>query len=157
MNYTVRMARSSNEENPSLSYRLKSCYPNSDTSQTPDAIAYVCIHSNAGGGRGSAYLALSSGYDHAYTAADYAGEGNALGRTINNKITTETSLSAYSGGCYTGQPDLILFHKSPVPVAYLEIGFFDNSSDLAILRSESDAIGKAIAEGINEYVTGKGM
>ena len=160
MNYTVRLARSSNEENPSLTRRLTNCYPNGDTSAAPDAIAYVCIHSNASGGgaRGTAYLALSSGYDHAYSDPNYAEDGNRLGALINQRIASETSLSAFGGnGCYTGQPDLILFHKSPVPIGYMEIGFFDNSSDLSILRSESDAIGKAIAEGIDDYVKEKGL
>lgn len=155
--FTVRMARESNDENPSLTMRLRKCYPNSDISAVPDAIAYVCIHSNAGGGRGSAYLALGSGYDHAYHSENYVREGNELGKMINDRITAQTSLSAYSDGRYDGQPDLILFHKSPVPVAYLEIGFFDNSSDAAILESECDAIGKAIAEGIMDYVGAKSI
>lgn len=157
MNYTVRMTRSSNDENPSLSQRLKNCYPDMNIEAEPDAIAYVCIHSNAGGGTGSAYLSLSSGYDHAYSTANYEEEGNALGKIINQRIVAETDLNAFADGSYPGQPDLILFHKSPIPVAYLEIGFFDDSRDLSILRSESDQIGRAIAEGIDDYVTGKGL
>lgn len=155
--FTVRMARESNNENPSLTMRLHKCYQNDDINTAPDAMAYVCIHSNAGGGRGSAYLALGSGYDHAYSSQNYVQNSNELGKMINDRITAETSMRAYSEGRYDGQPNLILFHKSPVPVAYLEIGFFDNSSDMAILESESDAIGKAIAEGIMDYVNEKGL
>ena len=46
---------------------------------------------------------------------------------------------------------MILFNKCPVPIAYMEIGFYD-SSDLSILQSSSDEIGKAIAEGVDEYL-----
>ena len=150
MGYTVRLTRSTNEENPSITERLKSCYPNKNTSAAPDVLAYVCIHSNAGGGNGSAYIQLSGAYDQAGIPSNYADAGNALGKGINDKITSQTSLSAYSGGSID-LPELIAFCKSPVVCAYLEIGFFDNSSDLSILQSESDAIGKAIAEGISEY------
>lgn len=150
MGYTVRLTRSTNEENPSITERLKSCYPNKNTSAAPDVLAYVCIHSNAGGGNGSAYIQLSGAYDQAGIPSNYADAGNALGKGINDKITSQTSLSAYSGGSID-MPELIAFCKSPVVCAYLEIGFFDNSSDLSILQSESDAIGKAIAEGISEY------
>ena len=41
--------------------------------------------------------------------------------------------------------------QCPVPIAYMEIGFYD-SSDLSILQSSSDEIGKAIAEGVDEYL-----
>lgn len=156
LGYDVRMTRTTNDENPSLTKRLKKCYPNDDTSQAPDAAVYVCIHSNAGGGNGSAYLALSSGYDHLTSTGNYAEEGNRLGSLINDQILAQTSLTAYSGGCYTGQPDLVLFHKCPVPIGYMEIGFFDNSSDLAILQSESGDIGTAIADGIDAYIKQKG-
>ena len=155
--YTVRMTRTTNDENPSLTRRLTNCYPNNDINSAPDAIAYVCIHSNAGGATGSAYLSLSSGYDHAYSCANYEDEGNYLGRLINDRIVSESSMGQYSDGHYAGQPDLILFHKSPVPIAYLEIGFFDDSGDLSILRSESNQIGTAIAEGIIDYVAAKGL
>lgn len=152
MGYEVRMTRTTNEENPSLTQRLKKCYPNDDINSAPDAAVYVCIHSNAGGGRGSAYLALNSGYDHIVWTDNYAEAGNELGRMINDRIVTQTSMPAYADGSYSGQSDLVLFHKSPIPVAYMEIGFYDNASDLSILQSESTAIGYAIADGINDYI-----
>ena len=34
----------------------------------------------------------------------------------------------------------------------MEIGFFDNASDKAILDAECDKIGKAIAEGVHEWM-----
>lgn len=154
LGYTVRLTRTSNDENPSITERIKNCYPNGDTSKTPDALAYVCVHSNAGGGSGSAYIALDGTYDQAGIAAGYANDGNALGKSINDRIVSSTSLGEYSGGRIDGQGSLILFCKSPVICGYLEIGFFDNSSDLAVLKSESDAIGKAIADGINDYFAG---
>ncbi len=49
-------------------------------------------------------------------------------------------------------PYLILFNKSPVPIVYLEIGFYDNTDDLEILNTYSDEIGRAIAEGIREKI-----
>lgn len=157
MGYTVRMTRQSNDENPSITMRLQNCYPKRNINEEPDALVYVCIHSNAGGGRGSAYLSLSSGYDQAGISPTYVEDSNLLGSMINDRIVNETGMGAYTGGRYDGQPYLILFHKSPVPVGYMEIGFFDSSSDLAILESESDAIGRAIANGINDYITYKGL
>lgn len=151
MGYEVRMTRTSNEQNPSMTKRLIYCYPNNDTSAQPDADLFVCIHSNAGGGRGSAYIELSGVYDQAGIDADYAYSGNRAGKLINDEIVNSTSLSAYSGGRYSALPELVLFCKSPVPIAYLEIGFFDNMSDLSILNSEYDQIGKAIANGIDKY------
>ena len=151
MGYEVRMTRTSNDQNPSMTKRLIYCYPNNDTSAQPDADLFVCIHSNAGGGRGSAYIELSGVYDQAGIPSNYTELGNYAGRLINNQIVNNTSLTAYSGGCYKGSPELILFCKSPVPIAYMEIGFFDNSSDLNILNNEYDQIGKAIADGINQY------
>ena len=38
----------------------------------------------------------------------------------------------------------------------MEIGFFDNASDLAILNSSADQIGKAIAEGVDDYMSSSG-
>lgn len=151
MGYTVRLTRSSNDENPSITERIKNCYPNNDTSAEPDAMAYICVHSNAGGGSGSAYIQLGGSYDQAGIPSNYAEDGNALGKSINDRIVSSTSLGEYSGGTIEGLEALILFCKSPVICGYMEIGFYDNSSDLAILRSESDAIGRAIAEGINDY------
>lgn len=153
MGYEVRLTRTTNQENPSMTKRLTYCYKNQNTEIAPDADIFVCIHSNAGGGRGSAYMSLSGTYDQAGTlsSAEYVAESNRLGKLINDRIVTETSMPAFSGGEYDGFPTTILFCKSPIPLAYLEIGFLDNSSDLEILNSEYDAIGKAIANGIDDY------
>ena len=67
---------------------------------------------------------------------------------INQKVAAATGLSQNSP---INTPYLILFNKCPVPIAYMEIGFYD-SSDLSILQSSSDEIGKAIAEGVDEYL-----
>lgn len=150
MGYTVRMARGESD-NPSMTKRLEYCYPNQDMTKEPDADAYICLHSNAGGGKGSCYISLSGLYDQAGIAPDYIEQGNALGKAINDRIVSDTSLSAAGGGRYDGYPTLVLFCKSQITIAYMEIGFFDNAADLSILRNESDAIGKAIANGINDY------
>lgn len=146
MGYKVVLSRESNYENPSITKRI-------NDANLADADLYICVHSNAGGGRGSSYIALSEKGDyyaqHAYT--EYAKHGNTLGKMINDHIVSETSLEKYSGGCIDNQPYLILFHKSPMICAYLEIGFFDNESDMSILNDEYDKIGLAIAEGIDEY------
>ena len=152
MGYEVRMTRNTNDENPSMTKRLIYCYPDNDTSAAPDADLFVCIHSNAGGGRGSAYIELSGVYDQAGIPSNYADLSNRAGKFINDEIVADTSLSAYMGGCYPYMPELILFCKSPIPIAYIECGFFDNSSDLAILNSEYEQIGKAIASGIDKYI-----
>ena len=150
--YTVRLTRTSNDENPSITQRLKYCYPNKDTSASPDAALFLCVHSNAGGGSGSAYITLEGPYDQKGISSSYADDGNKLGKIINDEIVNTTSLSRHGGGSIGGEPELIAFCKSPVTCGYLEIGFFDNTSDLAILQSESDKIGKAIADGIDKYI-----
>lgn len=71
-----------------------------------------------------------------------------MGNIINQKVAAVTGLSQNSP---INTPYLILFNKCPVPIAYMEIGFYD-SSDLSILQSSGDEIGKAIAEGIDEFL-----
>ncbi len=151
--YTVRMTRTSNEENPSITKRLSYCFPGNDTTKEPDAIAFICIHSNASGGsgRGTAYITAAGPYDQAWIKSDYVEASNTLGKIINEKIANATNLNIHGSGEITFEPELIAFCKSPVPCGYLEIGFFDNASDLEILKSDSEGIGKAIAEGVDEF------
>lgn len=153
--YTVRMTRTTNDENPSITKRLSYCYPDNDPTKAPDAIAYICIHSNASGGNssGTAYITAMGPYDQAWITDSYVDDSNALGKKINDKIINSTSLGIYGNGEITFEPELVAFCKSPIPCAYLEIGFFDNASDLEILNSESENIGKAIAEGVDEFCT----
>ena len=153
MGYEVRLTRNSNDENPSMTKRLTYCYSGGDTSTEPDADVFVCIHSNAGGGQGSAYMALSGVYDQSgvLAPAEYISESNILGQLINNQIVSDTQLSAFVDGRYEGFPTAVLFCKSPVPIAYLEIGFFDNASDLEVLTNDSETIGRAIAVGVDNY------
>lgn len=155
MGYEVRMTRTTNDENPSFTKRLSYCYPGNDSNQTADATLCVVIHSNAGGGKGSAYLSAGGTYDQKMKDGintSYAEKCNTAGKLINDRIVAQTSLSRCGGGSIGGEEWLIAFCKSPVPVAYMEIGFFDNSNDLAILNSESEKIGQAIAEGIDDYI-----
>ena len=115
----------------------------------PDASAYVCIHSNAGGGHGTSYIRLDGEYGQSYIDETYVSASNEMGDIINKKIAEITGLAENPP---INSPHLILFNKSPVPIAYLEIGFYDNASDLAIIEGSHDSIGKAIAEGIDEYL-----
>ncbi len=157
MGYVVRMTRTTNDENPSITRRLEYCYPNLDKTKEPDADLFLCVHSNAGGGRarGSAYIQLEGPYDQKWISPTYAEDGNRLGKVCNSYIVNNTSLSMTGGGVIGGEPQLIAFMKSPVTCGYLEIGFFDNQTDLSILKSESDAIGRAIAMGIDAYFNGE--
>lgn len=150
MGYTVRMTRTSNSQNPSMNKRMSYCFPNNDTSSAPDADLYVCIHSNAGGGRGTSYIALEEPYTQSYISGDFVSASNRAGQVINDAVATNCSLS--NNGAISGMGYLVLFNKAPVPIAYLEIGFFDDSSDLSILRSETESIGRGIAEGIDAYL-----
>lgn len=150
MGYEVRMTRTSNEQNPSMNKRVSYCFPNNDISAQPDAEAYICIHSNAGGGRGTSYISLGGAYEQLFIPSDYIAQSNSLGQIINTKVAAASGLSDNSP--IGSEEYLILFNKCPVPIAYMEIGFFDNSSDLSILQSSSDAIGQAIAEGVDEYL-----
>ncbi len=154
LGYNVRMTRYSDNQNPSFSKRISYCYPNNDRNDIPDVSCYVCIHSNAGGGRGSAYIAAEGRYMQKWVNSGFAQESNTLGQKINNRIVSETSMSRHGGGKISGLGYMILFNKCPVPAGYLEIGFFDSSADRSILNSEYDKIGKAIAYGINDYIKG---
>lgn len=150
MGYEVRMTRTSNEQNPSMNKRISYCFPNNNINSTPDASVYVCIHSNAGGGSGSSYISLDGSYTQRYIEEDYIAQSNKLADIINKKVAAASGLSLNRP--IDGEEYLILFNKCPVPIAYLEIGFFDNGSDLDILKSSSDLIGQAIAEGVDEYM-----
>ena len=153
LGYDVRLTRKTNDVHPSITRRLTYCYPNNDTSLAPDADIFVCVHSNAGGGSGTSYIALEGPYDQPTTLGSsdaYVNAGNTLGRYINDEVGRYTSLSVNAP--ITFEPELIAFCKAPVTCGYMEIGFFDNSSDLAILNSSYDAIGHAIADGIDKFV-----
>ena len=152
LGYTVRITRETNAENPSITRRLSYCYPGNDTTAQPDADIFVCVHSNAGGGSGSSYIALEGPYDQPTTLGSsdaYVDAGNTLGRYINDEIGNYTLLGMNAP--ITFEPELIAFCKCPVVCGYMEIGFFDNPSDLEILNSSSDAIGHAIASGIDKF------
>ena len=153
MGYTVRLTRTSNDENPSITKRLSYCHPDNDTSKAPDAEVFVCIHANASGGsgRGTAYITAEDPYDQAWIEAGYASLSNELGKLCNDYIVDMTSLSLHGNGTIAWEPELVVFCKSPVPCGYLEVGFFDNSADLNILRTETDKIGEAIAKGVDEF------
>ena len=153
MGYTVRLTRTSNYENPSITKRLSYCHPDNDTSKTPDAEVFVCIHANASGGsgRGTAYITAEDPYDQAWIEAGYASLSNELGKLCNDYIADMTSLSLHGNGTIAWEPELVVFCKSPVPCGYLEVGFFDNSADLNILKTETDKIGEAIAKGVDEF------
>lgn len=146
MGYKVVLSRESNYENPSVTKRINNAV-------ISGADLYVCVHSNAGGGSGTAYISLSekSGYYTQHPDGEYAKQGNILGKIINGKITEMTSLQTHGSGEIENEEYLILFHKSPMICAYLEIGFFDNENDLKILNEEYDKIGCAIAQGVDEY------
>lgn len=152
LHYSVRMTRESNEQNPSFSKRVSYCYPNNDLTAKPDAACYICVHSNAGGGRGSSYIAAerSSNYTQKWIDNAFVSQSNELGNLINRRIGIETSLR--ENGPIGNEGWLILFNKTPIVTAYMEIGFFDSQADLNILNSEYDRIGKAIAYGVNDYL-----
>lgn len=149
MGYEVRVTRSTNDENPSMNKRVSYCFPDNDMTKDADAELYVCLHTNAGGGRGTSYIELSGEYRQSKINNDYKEKSNSAGEIINKKIAAASGLRE---GQPIQSPHLILFNKLPVPIAYLEIGFYDDDSDLKILEASSDIIGKAIAEGIKEYL-----
>lgn len=151
--YTVRLTRTTNDENPSITRRLSYCHPDNDRTKAPDAQVYISLHSNASGGstRGSAYIKAEEPYDQKWITYEYADRSNELGKLCNKYIVEMTSLSMAGNGEITWEPELVTLCKSPVPCGYLEIGFFDNASDLEILKSETDKIGEAIAKGVDEF------
>lgn len=152
LGYKVRLTRESADENPSFTKRVSYCYPNNDMSLEPDASCYICVHSNAGGGRGSAYIAAEGAYTQKWIDNSYTVDSNRLGECINRRIVIETNLDRHGSGRIGQEGYLILFNKCPVPAGYMEIGFYDSSSDLAVLRTEHDRIGKAIAYGADDFM-----
>lgn len=149
MGYEVRMTRMTDNENPSMNKRISYCFPDNDITKNADAALYVCIHSNAGGGRGMSYIELSGEYTQDKISGDYAEQSNCAGDIINKSIAEASGLSLNPP---VKSPYLILFNKLPVPIAYLEIGFYDDAEDKKILEMSSDKIGKAIADGAEEYI-----
>lgn len=149
MGYEVRMTRSTNEGNPSMNKRVSYCFRNNDISETPDAAAYICIHSNADGGSGTSYIRLSGEYCQGKAVEGYEEKSNAMAEIINSRIAEATGLR---NNPPIDLPYLILFNKCPVPIAYLEIGFYDNDEDREIIKNSYDKIGQAIAEGVDEYL-----
>lgn len=149
MGYEVRMTRVTNGENPSMNKRASYCFPENDITKDPDAELYVCIHSNAGGGKGTSYIELSGEYAQAKISDDYAVQSNRAGDIINKSIA---EVSGFQLNQPVKSPHLILFNKLPVPIAYLEIGFYDDAEDIKILETLNDKIGKAIADGVDEYI-----
>ena len=150
LGYTIRLTRETNDENPSITKRLSYCYPDNDTEKSPDATVYLCIHSNAGGGSGTSYIALDGEYDHPEIPDNYVGFSNTLGMYVNDEIASRTPLKKNPPITY--EPELVAFCKCPVICGYLEIGFYDNESDFEILNNYSDAIGKAIADGVDRFI-----
>lgn len=153
MGYTVRLTRTTNDENPSFTKRLSYCHPDNDRTKAPDAEVYISLHSNASGGstRGSAYIKAEEPYDQKWITPEYTVQSNELGSLCNKYIVEMTSLAMAGNGEITWEPELVTLCKSPIPCGYLEIGFFDNASDLEILKSETDKIGEAIAKGVDEF------
>lgn len=149
MGYEVRMTRTTNDENPSMNKRASYCFPDNDITKDADAALYVCIHSNAGGGKGTSYIELSGEYAQSKIGGDYKEKSNYAGDIINKKIAEATGLHKNPP---IQSPYLILFNKLSVPIAYLEIGFYDDKGDLEILKTSSEKIGKAIADGVREYL-----
>lgn len=151
MGYEVRMTRTTNDDAPSMNKRVSCCFPDNDITQSPDAALYVCLHSNAGGGSGTAYIELEGEYRQSIIPEDYVEQSNTAGQIINKKVAAATGLSLNTPIKNEGY--LILFNKCPVPIAYLEIGYYDNASDLEIIKSSADEIGQAIAEGAEQYLS----
>lgn len=152
LGYEVRLTRETNEQNPSMNKRVSYCFPDNDVSAEPDADAYICIHSNAGGGSGTSYIELNGPYEQSLIPEDYIDSSNYLGQLINERVAEKTGLSI---NVPIDTPRLILFNKCPVPIAYMEIGFFDNESDLSVLQESADDVGRAIAEGVDAYFNNK--
>lgn len=152
LGYEVRLTRETNEQNPSMNKRVSYCFQNNDASANLDADAYICIHSNAGGGSGTSYISLNGSYEQGFIPEDYIDSSNYLGQLINERVAENTGLCVNAP---IDTPYLILFNKCPVPIAYMEIGFFDNESNLSVLQESADAIGYAIAEGVDAYFNNK--
>lgn len=115
----------------------------------------ICIHTNAGGGSGVAYCSPEGGDKgpNKYKGGDWKQKSLDLNKKICDGILAKSSLKSYNSGIIPNYGYLILYEKASCPTAYLEIGFHDNSSDYAILKSDKgqEDIAEGILQGVNQY------
>ena len=143
--YEVAMSRNASEH-PSIGKRAKDAHDFGASIQ-------VCIHCNAGGGSGIAYCSpAGGGYGtNSYKLSDWQTKSLDLNKKILNGIKAKTTFSLYNSGVINNYGYLILYEKASCPTAYLEIGFYDNASDLSKLQNEKNKIAEGIADGIDAY------
>lgn len=117
----------------------------------------ISIHQNAGGSQGS--LVLYSEDKNNPTADKVNIEASKeLGQFISNELAKVTGKSSNIGDLtFYGDKGLRVNKSVDAPSALLELGFMDNSKDLAIIASESgqQKFANAIATGILNMIKSK--
>ena len=80
------------------------------------------------------------------------GESAKLGQRIQNQLVN--SLGTVDRGLKE-RTGLAVLKATTMPAALVEIAFIDNADDAGILMNCKDAIARAIARGITDYLSGK--
>lgn len=79
-------------------------------------------------------------------------ESERLGRCIQNQIVN--SLGTVDRGLKE-RPGLVVLNSTNMPAVLVEIAFIDNADDAGVLMNCKDAIARAIARGVTDYLLGK--
>ena len=79
-------------------------------------------------------------------------ESERLGRCIQNQIVN--SIGTVDRGLKE-RPGLVVLNSTNMPAVLVEIAFIDNADDAGVLINCKDAIARAIARGITDYLSGK--
>lgn len=97
------------------------------------ADVHICIHTNAGGGKGTEVLCYPTSKNNKYVKAVY-------NRVAKLTPTSDRGIRANAG--------LFEINSTKAVCVYIEVEFHDNNKTESWIDSNIDAIGKAIAQGV---------
>ncbi|MFC4402958.1 N-acetylmuramoyl-L-alanine amidase [Gracilibacillus xinjiangensis] len=106
--------------------------------------AFVSIHANAA-------TAAANGTETFYSTASRATDSKKLAEFIQTRLVK--ALGTNDRGVKTGSFQVIKYNK--LPATLVELGFLTNKGDVKILLAKKDEAGKAIAQGIMDYLNWK--
>lgn len=119
-------------------------------------VAFVSIHNNATGMAGWANMACKA---TGTVALYYNGRTN--GKTLATYVADELIQARKNNGGPHNRADKLATSsvavlsktKASIPTTLVEVGFYDSLTDLHWMATHLDIIGKAIATGINKFLS----
>jgi len=130
-----------------IAKKNQTIYERPNLAKDANADLYVPIHSNAGGGRGTRIFyngARSGSYELSRAIFDH------LGKLTNTPLNSTNLKEDYLCLLPNGAPFHEVMHPT-MPMAYLEVEFHDNATGARWIINNTDAIARAIADGIIDY------